>query len=151
MLSMSNWLRRSLAVDVAPCSGAAISAGTEDEHGVPEPDLEALGMTEEEAERGLTRSFAQSLRIDSRVAQDAPTLENERRPGLRSHGDELARQATVANRPARNANAPARFVAGETNRMVGGGAGQLPHHALNPAPPQGYAGARMNRVTGIGY
>ena len=31
-LSKSLWLRRALAIDVAPCSGLAISAGTEDEH-----------------------------------------------------------------------------------------------------------------------
>ena len=37
LLSISLWLRRSIGIDVVPCADVVVSAGTEDEHGVPTP------------------------------------------------------------------------------------------------------------------
>ena len=63
LLSKLLWPRQALALDVFPCRDIAMVAGTEGEHGVPvpEPIDELPGV---DLERGLTRSMAQSCRVD---------------------------------------------------------------------------------------
>ena len=59
LVGMSLWLRWGVALDVAPCSGLAIVAGTESEHGVPEPLADTEGRDVERG--GFTRALAQSM------------------------------------------------------------------------------------------
>ena len=168
LLSMLVCLRRGLAIDVAPCSDLLISAGTEDEHGVPQPDTDLHGIDEADLERGYTRSYATSLRPDAEGVHDLPFLDGcgVRRTGLRdaAHRQPQAaveavlpgqapqpRQAPGANRPQRARQPPAQFVAGGNNNIVGAGAGQLPHQAVNPQPAGGWGRARVNRRTGNLY
>ena len=129
-------------------------AGTEDEHGVPTPAPYAE-WSEKEMERGLTRSWAQSLRPDDECQYDKPTLEpigTPRRTGLRAVGGAAGgaprarpargapRERPAEDRPQRAAQPVQRFVAGAANGIV-----------LNPAPAAGWGRARINRRTGAGY
>lgn len=160
LLSMLVCLRRGLAIDVAPCSDLLISAGTEDEHGVPQPDTDLHGVDEAGLERGFTRSHATSLRPDAEGMHDLPFLGSSRRDGLRAAAEVVLplpgqapqpRQAPPANRPQRTRQPPAHFVAGGNNNIVGAGAGQLPHYAVNPRPAGGWGRARVHRLTGNSY
>ena len=159
--STTLFLRSSIAFSVAPCSGLGIVAGSEDEHGVPEPEADESG---DDVERGMTRSFAQSLRPDEATAQDLPSFDDAavRRAGLRrppplQSGPQDAgasgapRQAAGANRPARVRQAPQQFVPGVNNNQLR--QQQLPYYRRQGvmAPAQGYGRARVNRMTGVGY
>ena len=156
--STTCFLRSSIAFSVAPCSGLGIVAGSDDEHGVPEPEAGEAG---DEVERGLTRSFAQSLRPDDATARDLPSFDDEavRRVGLRQPprpepedaGAAGPRQAAGANRPVRDRQAPQQFVPGADNTQLR--QQLLPHHRRQGvvAPPQGWGRARVNRRTGTHY
>ena len=165
LLSISLWLRRSIGIDVVPCADVVVSAGTEDEHGVPTPAPYAE-WSEKEMERGLTRSWAQSLRPDDECQYDKPTLEpigTPRRTGLRAVGGAAGgaprarpargapRERPAEDRPQRAAQPVQRFVAGAANGIVGAAAGQVAYHVLNPAPAAGWGRARINRRTGAGF
>ena len=172
LLAMSLWLRRSVALDIAPCSGLAIVAGTEEEHGVPVPLPDDNGG---DMERGLTRSVAQSLRPDDATQGDAPTFQDgqERRPGLRLRGRdnqavpgeaaEVVAGVTQAapgiqaaagggrkGRPKRSQKARA-----APNRLVPGtNPPPMVPHFRQPGivpPAQGWGRARINRRTAVGY
>jgi len=62
LAACSLWLRTSVALDAAPCSGLALVAGTESEHGVPVPLPDSHGRDVERG--GFTRAIAQSCRPD---------------------------------------------------------------------------------------
>ena len=81
-LSMCLFLRHHIALDVTPANALAIVAGTEEDHGRPEPLPDADGR---DLERGFTRSHAQSLRPDDATSGDASSFDDnhERRLGMR--------------------------------------------------------------------
>ena len=154
LLSMLVCLRRGLAIDVTPCSGILISAGTEDEHGVPQPDEDLHGMTEMDLERGFTRSYATSLRPDAQGEHDLPFVGDGRRAGLRSAAAQpQPRQVPAGNRPQRAVQPVQRYApnGGAANNIVGNGAGQVPYRQLNAALQGGWGAARINRNTGNAY
>ena len=97
-LSMSLWLRHHISLDVAPANALAIVAGTEEDHGVPEPLPDAGGR---DVEQGFTRSYAQSLRPDDATSGDASSFSDnhERRLGMRPrHAVDSPRQAAGTGR-----------------------------------------------------
>ena len=167
LLSKTLFLRRSIAMDVYPCEDIAIVAGTEDEHGVLSADGIAGLSAGADIERGLTRSMAQSCRVDAdsygntdASAYGIPRRHKLRRPAQPAPaacpvlpGAEALRIRQVpagAGRQygggGRNRQQPARFVPNQNVQP-----GRLPYHQLNAAPGGGYGRARINRVTGTGY
>ena len=81
LLSMSLWMRRGVSLDVTPADALAIVAGTEEDHGVPEPLPDARGR---DVERGLTRSYAQSLRPDDATSVDASSFDDNHTSAVRA-------------------------------------------------------------------
>ena len=155
LLAMCIWLRQGVALDVAPASGLAIAAGTEGEHGVPEPLPDADGR---DLERGYTRSLAQSLRPDEATTDDAPSydVDYERRTGMRPRNATQPRQAAPGAPGARQgARRPQRTNAARAppNRLDPGhqaGARQA-HRAAAPRAAAVGGPNRVNRKTGVAY
>ena len=153
LLSKTLWLGHSLALDIEPAGALAIVTGTEEDHGVPVPEPAACG--EGDLERGLTRSFAQSMRPDEATTDDPASFEDdyERRPGLRPGAQRGGREMNsagdgdVATRPPqRQAHGPrqAATTGVRPGQAAAGGMGQpagrrkvAPHRPVRRVQPAG--------------
>ena len=135
-LSMCLWLRHHIALDVTPANALAIVAGTEEDHGVPEPLPDADGR---DLERGFTRSHAQSLRPDDATSGDASSFDDnhERRLGMRPrHAAGGQQQAAGTGRTRRDASRPQRTEAARA----------APARLGTSARPPALQGAPVNRA-----
>ena len=162
LVGMSLWLRSSVALDVAPCSGLALVAGTASEHGVSQPLPSSAGLDVERG--GFTRAFAQSCRPDD-CLDDLAFIALVRRRGHMLTRRQAEREPfTAGSEPLRAAGQgqsdrgqgighhlrrdPAqiqRYVPGDDNQSL------LPYFQHHPAPPQGWARAPRNRRPGRTY
>ena len=134
-LSMCLFLRHHIALDVTPANALAIVAGTEEDHGVPEPLPDADGR---DLERGFTRSYAQSLRPDDATSGDASSFDDnhERRVGMRPrHAAGGQPQAAGPGRTGRDASRPQRTEAARA----------APARLGTSARPPNSQGAPVNR------
>lgn len=148
LLSMSLWMRRGVSLDVTPADALAIVAGTEEDHGVPEPLPDARGR---DVERGLTRSYAQSLRPDDATSVDASSFDDnhERRPGMRPrHATDGPRQAAGTGQTHQSTHRPHRTAAARA-APIRLGTSQQPRQVQ----AQGAVAHRRRRVsrTGVAY
>ena len=150
----SLWLRTSVALDVAPCSGLALVAGTESEHVVPTPPADPHGRNVERG--GFTRACAQSCRPDdclddfafeqAMIAQpDGPQCATRGTAG-RVAADSPGRRAGRRAGAGRARQQVQHFVAGANQQP-----GAVPYHQLHARPGGGWGRARRNRRTGRVY
>ena len=147
----SLWLRTSVALDVMPCNGMALVAGTESEHLVPTPPPDPEGRNVERG--GFTRAYAQSCRPDDCLDDFAfEQLLRRRTDSLRGPrraagaGGRAGGRAGAGGRGQRARQQVQHFVAGAA-RQPGG----LLYFQLHPAPQGGWGRSRRNRRTGIAY
>lgn len=137
LVAKSVWLRTSVSLDVRPCRGLALVAGTESEHGVPTPLPDRLGRDVERG--GFTRAVAQSCQPDDCLDDIAFDAARRRARGR-------AGPQPMAGRP-RQVPGGRQGQAGQPQRQVQ----RASPRAHNPRPANGWAAARQNRTTGTMY